>query len=206
MRGARNFPPLWLAPVIPDSFSGDNWLASFAEALAESGCPIDVSSQPAVWGNALRNRPAVLAANGSFDLERAVDRKHACDLVEARIIEILCGISREQLDVFFLPVRHAYADFQIEGAFEALESARQEGHIGHFGLRCVSDPTVCMALWGLHNAFELIVLPNQKECVDLLVPYALQRGVNVVIEEGTAKEHARLLRVSSPERIIEAAA
>jgi hypothetical protein len=124
--------------------------------------PIDISAAPALFGNSLvEPKDAILIQNSSRDLERATDSKHAGDLVQAHLIETLSAIGRPYIDFYFVRSRKAYEEAQISGIMEALESARQEGHVQFFGLYVESFPA-SIANWQFHDAFEVVSIPSAR--------------------------------------------
>jgi hypothetical protein len=127
------------------------------EAAIRSGAPLYVSKQPGFWGSKLRGATCPLLVTSAFDIERAVDEKHALDLTQAHLIESMCCLGRETLDFYFLRVRAPLQEFQVSGALEALEDARQEGHVRHLGLWS-DDDDATLAVWQVHDAFDLVCL------------------------------------------------
>jgi len=133
-----------------------------------------------------------VALTGSRDYENATDSTHAIDLVQANLIQLLSAIGRESVDFFFLPVRRTVEEFQIAGALEALESARQDGHIRFLGLQCVGSPFAALGVWQFHDAFEVVRMRRSQsdhEAYDTLSPLARERRVGVVTDQPFDAEH-----------------
>ena len=125
----------------------------------------------------MRGTEATLCCSSAFDYEEATEQAHATDLVQAHLIETLSCIGRDYWDFYFLRVRRTVPEFVISGVLEALEMARQEGHIRHIGLHSVGDANPTIGLWRLHDAFEAILIERDP---DPLVALARERRVGVV--------------------------
>ncbi|MFQ3587780.1 MAG: hypothetical protein SNJ74_09420 [Fimbriimonadaceae bacterium] len=184
-RTNRAFPPVWLSlrpPRDPDPESIDR-LAAVAVEAAGVGVPLDITSQPGIWGSHLRGRDATLVAVGRSDIESATEEAHAADLVQAHILEILCSLTRPTVDFYALRVRRAMEEFQVSGALMALESARQEGHIRHLALWVDGPPLAALGLWQFHDAFEVVFAPvshRERSAETTLTPLARERRVGIV--------------------------
>lgn len=180
-RTNRAFPPVWLSLSDP-SDPGD--AEPLVQAAIESGLPIDVTASPARWGGLLRNHEEpFVTCIGNADYASAVDATHATDLVQANLIEILSCLGRPRLDIYWLRVLRAVEEFQIAGALEALESARQEGHVGYLGLFAQGPGLAVQAVWQFHDAFEVLLVPRNHAddaAYRLLAPMAASRRVGVV--------------------------
>ena len=188
---------------------------SLVAAAIASGAPIDITSQPALWGGKMRGTAATLLAMGTTEYEYAVDESHSCDLVQAHLIEILSSIGRETIDIYYFRVRQMAEEFQISGALQALELAKQEGHVGHIGLFCDGPSFGTLGAWQFHDAFETLLVPKSREdseSYDTLSPLAKERRVGIVTTYGDypinpnliaelSEAHPVLVKVSSPEEI-----
>ncbi|MES1227687.1 MAG: hypothetical protein ABUL72_03395, partial [Armatimonadota bacterium] len=137
---------------------------------------------------------------GGLDIERATEQSHATDLVQAHLIETLSAIGREYLDFYFLRIRRGLEEFQINGALEAIEMAKQEGHIRFIGLACDGPPLAALGVWQFHDAFE-VVLTRDKDAYDTLAPLARERRVGIVTCEKLGPEHPLLRKVASPKEV-----
>lgn len=181
-RTNRAFPRVWLSLSIPHQ-PEDGWAEPLTEAAISSGAPLDVTSQPALWGHSLREAPNDIIVIAGGEMETATDERHAIDLVQAGLIQRLSALGRETLDVYFLRVRRGVEEFQISGALEALESARQEGHIRHVGLCADGSSLAALGLWQFHDAFEALLVPRnplETESYATLAPLAHERRVGIV--------------------------
>lgn len=171
---------MWLRPVASEDPQ------SLARAVFESGLPLDLSSQPALWGGILRNEPGFesrfVVGRSSTDFEKATDESHAVHLVHAHLIEVLSSLGRPMLDVYFVRIRRGLEEFQINGVIQALEMAREDGLIRFAGLFAEGPSLVVRSIWQFHDAFECALLPEGSDG-DELVPLADQRRVGVVRSE-----------------------
>jgi len=116
-------------------------------------------------------------------MAEATSQRHAFDLVQAQLLETLCGVGRDRIEVFFLRVRSAVEEFQVAGALEALSLAKEDGTIGFLGLCCDGPPYAALGLWQFHDAFELCLLPRNhldQSAYDVLAPLAQERRAGVV--------------------------
>jgi aryl-alcohol dehydrogenase-like predicted oxidoreductase len=149
----------------------------------EAGVPVDVSSQPARWGEMLRGSAAPLLAVGPADVADAVEAAQAGDLVQAHLIQTLCSIGRPQIDFYFLRFDRRLEEFQAAGALEALELARQDGLIRHLGLCVTRSATQALSFLQLHDAFEVIMLPSNhydRSFINTIGPLAKERRVGLI--------------------------
>jgi hypothetical protein len=198
------FPPVWLRLSVP-SFATD--LEPLADAALESGAPIDVTTSPGLWGGYMRSTDAVLTCVSSTDFERSTDDRHANDLIQAHLIETLSCIGRDYFDFYFLRIRRAIEEYQISGALEALEVAKQEGHIRFLGLACDGPALATLSMWQFHDAFDVVLLPD--DAYSTLAPMARERRVGVLnlTSPSTVRRHetdAKLVGVSTATEVIKA--
>ena len=131
----------------------------------------------------MRGTEAVVSMISTLEYANAVDEKHASDLTQAHLIETLSSLGREHIDFYFLRVRRAAEEFQISGALQALEMARQEGHIRYFGVCCDGPALATLGLWQFHDAFEVALIPRNHydaSTYRTLEPMARERRVGVV--------------------------
>jgi len=145
---------------------------------------LDISPAPALWGRFVReraNRLQIAAATPKNLLLQASDARIAANLVQSHIIETLCAVGRTHIDYYFLSLHEVPTEAQLSGALEALELARQEGQIGAMGLAAYGKPLAILALWRTHDAFEVVLLPDEAEWLQTLLPEARARRVGVVV-------------------------
>ncbi len=183
-RTNQAFPKTWVRPR-PGTPSGElnpqQALRDLLKFAIEQHLPIDVSIQPALIGGQIRSEDFISISRSRTDYTVATDHTHAVTLVQAHLIETLSAIGREKIDFYFLRVQRAAEEFQISGVLEALEMARQEGHIGYVGLACDGPSLASLNLWQFHDAFDAVLIPDDVS-FDTLAPLAVERRVGVVID------------------------
>ena len=140
----------------------------------------------------------VLVQQGTYQIERATSEDHATDLVQAHLIETLSAVGRDCLDFYFLRIRRTLEEYQVNGALAALEAARGEGHLRFLGLHATGHPLAALGLWQFHDAFEVLLLPDDEDARTTLEPLAKQRRVGVI---GVGFGDPRLVTVRSSEEI-----
>lgn len=175
----------------------DRWLrllsgadsGSLASAALETGLPLDVSSQPALWGGHLRREPAfestLVMVRSSTDFERSPDEDHVVHVLHAHLIEVLSSLGRQQLDFYFVRVRQRMPEYQINGVLQALEMAREDGLIRFNGLAVEAPALVVRSVWQGHDGFEAILV--DEETAAELQPLASERRVGVLHEGATGE-------------------
>ena len=167
------FPKTWVALGVSDETSPED-LVSEVRTL---NIPIDVSSQPALWGGFLRGGTDILSVKSSTDYERATSQDHATDLMQAHLIEVLSSVGREMIDFYFLRVRRVVEEYQINGALAALEFAKQEGHVKHIGISVDGPIQAVQSVWQFHDGFEVAMMNPADQP---LASMAKERRVGVV--------------------------
>lgn len=214
-RTNRAFAPIWLRLQVP-SDPQECWLFDLAGAAVDSGAPIDISTNPGLWGGPLRGTEATLVTVGGAELEHATDEKHAADLLDAHLIQTLSCIGREWIDFYFLHVTAPWEKYQISGALMSLESAKQEGHVRYLGLFADGARYTTQGLWERHDAFDAVMVEHKFDdrIYRLLTPLAAERRVGMVTRHRSgwsqrtlkriATEHPVLATVSTPDEIKEA--
>jgi hypothetical protein len=168
-----------------------------AKAAEATGTVLDISAGPAVLGGFLRGTSSPLMQIGGRDIESAADEAGAGNRIQAHLIETLSAVGRESIDFYFLTVRQALEEVQIQGALAALEMARQEGLVLHIGLCAQGSPLSALGLWQFNDAFEALLVPGQPEFLQTLGPLASQRRVGVVVEGDAPPGAVSLIRVST---------
>lgn len=131
----------------------------------------------------MRGTDAALMTRGGADIVNAADEPGAGNLVSAHLLETLSGIGREYIDFYFLRIRTALEEFQLNGALEALEAARDEGLVRYFGLAAEGSGFAVLGSWQFRDAFEVLLVPDRTEdeaSYSTLVPLARERRVGVV--------------------------
>jgi aryl-alcohol dehydrogenase-like predicted oxidoreductase len=178
------FPEVWLSLATPLVPSSETWVQDLVLAALDAKTVIDISSNAGLWGGQMRGTDALLMSRGGLDIERAPDEKGASDLIQAHLIETLSAIGRESIDFYFLRVRRGLEEFQINGALEALSSAKAEGHIRFLGLSCEGPPLAVLGVWQFRDAFEVLLLSEEDTGDQGLVSLARERRVGVVVASG----------------------
>jgi hypothetical protein len=176
-RTNRQFPSVWLRLITTPSASQDTW-ETLAEAAKAAQTPLDISASPAFWGGLLRgDNGSELMQVSSTDYERATSSAHASDLVQAHLLETLSAVGRDGIDFYFLRSRGRVEENRLSGALEALEMARQEGHIKFLGLYAEGSEESTYSNWRLHDAFDVISLEGGSATLRSL---ASERRVGVL--------------------------
>lgn len=181
-RTNRTFARVWLS-LQANEGPAEGWAPQLADAAADSGAVLDISNQPGYWGELLRGRDVPLLAFGGTECENAVSADHATDLLSAHIFQTLSSLGRIGLDFYFLRVRRGWEEFQVDGAFRALETAREDGLIRHFGLWAEGHPLAVLGWWQFRDAFEAVMIPHHPRAEDYaetLAPLARERRVGLV--------------------------
>lgn len=206
-RTNRAFPPVWLSLGLPPGPAGTDWAPALVEEALAAKTVLDISINPGLWGGLMRGTDALLMARGNADIENATDSRHAFDLIQAHLLQTLSAIGREQIDFYFLKIRRVLEEFQIEGALEALASAREEGHIVHLGIDADGPGLAILGVWQFHDAFEVALLPNPKqrpEDFSMLASLAAERRVGIAsLGEPHEQSHAVLALCTSPTQVRE---
>jgi hypothetical protein len=196
-RTNQDFPLRWLRPRFPRDPAD---LAELSDAVREANVPVDVSGGPAYWGAALRGAEFPVLVRLGRHLDRATDANHATDLVQAEFIERLSSLGRMSVDIVGLYVERPMEEFQIDGALRALELARQEDHFRFLALIAHGPAITVQSVWQFHDAFELLVCPDDGEYAGL-VRMAESRRVGVVRELSSfsvgESAHTQLVPVES---------
>lgn len=196
------YPPVWARPEVPaDPVVG--WQEEYRHALIDSRTVIDISGGPTLWGEILRDAPNPLIATVGRDLDTSVDFDQACDAVQAEFLQILSGIGRMQIEMLVLRIPRTLEDFQLEGALQTLEYARQETMVKFVGLQGGASALATRNTWQFHDAFEFIVVEREDE-LTALAELARDRRVGVVwrgISAPTNPVDVHLVRCGSVEAI-----
>ena len=198
-RTNRAWPGIWLQLSPPTDREST---ADFLAAAVQAGVPLDVSVQPAYFGGQLRSDEYVSIVRGTLDYSRATDHDHAVHLVQAHLLESLSGLGRTVIDFYFLRVRDAVEEYQIAGAMEALEVARQDGHIRYLGILAEGPALATLGVWQFHDGFDVILIGDDN-AKQTLAPLALERRVGVIADVSfvDAEIYPRILSVSSVEEV-----
>ncbi len=190
------FPPVWIRLTLPPISTPEDWVQQLVDAALNQQTVIDISTNPGLWGGKMRGTQATLMTIGGSEIERAPDEQTAFDLTQAHLIQTLSAIGREWIDFYFLSIRRNLEEFQINGALQALDFARKEGHVKFLGLAADGPGLAVQGLWQFRDAFEVILLPNEDSG---LVAMAKERRVGVVCMTPAKSAQAWLKRASHPD-------
>lgn len=173
-------PDQWLSLRAPESEAEGSEMADVA---VSSGSILDISPAPARWGHELRGKEARLMSFSGTEFERSVDETHAYDLTSAQLIETLSAIGRPEIEFFFLRLRRAVEEYQINGALGALATAKRDGLIGNIGLFVDGPALAVSGVWRFHDAFECVMVrrnPRFEADFQMVSALAAERRVGVV--------------------------
>ncbi len=177
-RTNRAVPNLWARLL-----TGDGGEEALVEAVAESGAPFDPGAHLSKWGYLTRDIPNPVMACLGREIENAPADSVAADLIGGELVQALSSLGRTSIDFFFLSVRRALEEHQINGALACLESAREEGLVKHVGLSIEGRAMAVAGMWRFHDAFEMIRVrrnPVWEEDVAVLRSMAKERRVGVL--------------------------
>ncbi len=193
-RTNRYVYPVWARGDLRGDGVAEERAERALHALLQSPVEVlDITPAPALWGRFLREQSPALqvAVVAPADLLlHAPDARIAANLVQSHIVEVLCAIGRSQIDYYFLSLRESLGEAQLSSALEPLEIARQEGAIRALGLAAFGDPLSILAFWRLHDAFEVALLPDTAEAIEVLLPEAHARRAGVVLQTDSLPEAA----------------
>ncbi|MBL8047839.1 MAG: hypothetical protein JNJ45_04070 [Chthonomonas sp.] len=178
-RTNRAFPGTWLGLMSPPP---DAAPALVERALAAQ-VPLEISSNPALWGGLMRGTEATVAVTVGRNLATCDRAETANDMIMGELLQFLSCIGRDRLDIVFLRLDRRLEEFQINGALEALELNCEDGMISHLGVACYGRAFATLAMWQFHDAFDLILMPRnprQTEPYEMLSGLARERRVGVV--------------------------
>ena len=198
-RTNTSYPKTWVALGVSSETSPEE----LVESARSLNVPIDISSQPALWGGFLRGGEDTLSVQSSIHYERATSQDHATDLMQAHLIEVLSCVGRPMIDFYFLRVRRVVEEYQINGALAALEFAKQDGHIRHLGISADGPALAVQSVWQFHDAFEVaLIRPETGSLAEL----ARERRVGVVTAvpfdfENRNPNETYLVSVNSAQRV-----
>lgn len=195
-RTNRALYPLWAKGTLKGTESAEvNALRLFQQILKSPVEVLDITPAPGLWGHLLREHPTPLQVAITVPphlIGLAGDATRAGYALQSHLIETLCAIGRERVDFYFLSLHESLTEAQLSGALEALEIARQEGQIGAIGLAGYENPIRTLALWRTHDAFEVVLIPNEETHLQTLLPEARYRRAGIVVELNRPLQMAEL--------------
>lgn len=202
-RANASFPSVWLS-LRWSPHSGDP--ADLLREAVESGLPLELSRNAALWRSGLNEDCFVLSIGGR-EAGVVADGEAAATLVEASLIQAACALGHT-VDLFVLDVREPWTDEQLRGALAALEQARSDRMVRFFGLRC-PDAGLLLRTWRNFDGFEFVLLPASEWRADV-ADLCRQRGAGGVAEPASADDIAdcpaaiRLVPVRTPSDVQQA--
>lgn len=197
----REFPDLWFR-LLP----GEDWQA-LGSAAIETHLPLLLSSNFALWGGLLRRTSTPLVVQATLEVESALDEKHACDIIQAHLIQALSALGTGEIAFYLLPVRKGWEEFQLSGALQAIQFAKEDKLVHGVGLLSLGHPMASLGLWQFHDAFDVIVTTEQ-ESQSRLQPLATERRVASAtfvpefIDQGPTGDRAQIVTVDKAEHIL----
>ncbi len=188
-------PPVWLSLSEPEN-PEPGWAQTLCDSAVAAKTVIDISQRPGLFGGLIAGRGSLVMAVGGGDCSRAPDAHWAKNFIEAKLVSVLSCIRQDHLDFFFLDYAGPWEEAQINGALEAMESARTEGLIRFAGLNASGNDLATLAMWQFHDAFDAILMsPNS---FPTLGPLAHDRRVGTLIRELEIEGNPVLRRTSTP--------
>ncbi|MBL8059364.1 MAG: hypothetical protein JNK63_01465 [Chthonomonas sp.] len=153
-------PPVWLSLREPESPS-PGWAEALCEAAVSAKTIIDISQRPGLFGGLIAGKGSMVMAVGGGDCSRAPDAGWAKNFIEAKLVSVLSCLRQDHLDFFFLDYNGPWEEWQIDGALEAMESARQDGLIRFSGLSSSGNDLATAAMWNFHDAFDAVLMQRE---------------------------------------------
>lgn len=178
-RTNRAFPATWFAP----QETAPGHAPALAARLMEVGAPVEISSNPALWGGLMRGTTAAVAVTCGRNLAACDRSETARDLIMGELLQHLSCIGRDYLDFVFLRLDRRLEEFQLSGALEALEMNREDGTIRHLGVASFGRAFATLAMWQFNDAFDVCLLPRnpqQTEGYEMLGQLARERRVGII--------------------------
>lgn len=180
-RTNASFPPIWLSLQAPhDPVPG--FQGALVEAALAAQTVLDISHQPSLWGGQMRGTDAKLMMIGGSDAGKAPDGSAAANAIHASLVSTLSAIGRDHIELYYLDYTFAWEEHQINGALEGLETAKQDGIIGHIGLFSRGSSLATLGMWQFHDAFETALVRRNpvQEDYDVLKDLAHERRAGLV--------------------------
>lgn len=170
-------PPVWLSLREPET-PAPAWAEALCEAAVSAKTIIDISQRPGLFGGLIAGKGSLVMAVGGGDCSRAPDASWAKNFVEAKLVSVLSCLRQDHLDFFFLDYTGPWEEFQINGALEAIESARQDGLIRFSGLAASGNDLATEAMWNFHDAFDAVLMrPESYESALYSLSLKFRAGV-----------------------------
>lgn len=188
-------PPVWLSLSEPEN-PEPGWAEALCDSAVSASTILDISQRPGLFGGLIAGRGSLVMAVGGGDCSRAPDAHWAKNFIEAKLVSVLSCLRQDHLDFFFLDYSGPWEEAQINGALEAIESARTEGLIRFSGLNASGNDLATLAMWQFHDAFDAILM--SPESFTTLGPIAHERRAGVLIRDLEIEGNPVLRRISTP--------
>jgi hypothetical protein len=101
----------------------------------------------------------LMMVRGGLVVENATDSTHAADLMQAEILQQVCSLQRGRVDIFAFRLRRALEEFQLGGALDALQMARDDGLVTYVVLVPEAPDLTVLSQWQFNDAFEGVLFP-----------------------------------------------
>lgn len=151
--------------------------------LRESPRPVLVQGSKSIWANNLRQAGCDWLVCSSGEVENSLSEEDAAGKIMGEVVqEVSCSPDGE-ISIWFLSVKRAWEEFQINGALVGLEAAREEGLVRHLGLHVAGSAVGVASLWRFHDAFDVVLCRPGAE-FDGIVATAQERRVGVIQDGG----------------------
>ncbi|MCU0317081.1 MAG: hypothetical protein MUC92_10860 [Fimbriimonadaceae bacterium] len=190
-------PRFWYRPELGGASPDE-----LADAISGTRQPVvDFSGNQALWGHAFRGKDVRAMTTWGLDLETANSESHASDLLGAHLIQSLSAIHRTTIDFYFLRIRRTLEEYQLIGALETLEVAKQDGLVQSICLFADGPSIAVQGVWRFHDAFEALLIrrnPTKEGEFQGLEPLAKERRVGVLVTEGHVWPDGDLRSLSRP--------
>ncbi|MCW5937535.1 MAG: hypothetical protein KIT11_09540 [Fimbriimonadaceae bacterium] len=171
-------PRTWLRLLPPEG--GDQALPEMVEAAVRSGLPLDVTRATSLWGPGLAGAKNATVAFLSPLPPKTSNGGLAADLVGADLFALLACLGRSHLDLCFVGVTGEESVDALDGMFESLEIARQDGLVGSLGLDVAGPPPAVLGQWAGRDGFEAVAMEASGADPSLL-KHAKEKRTGVVL-------------------------
>lgn len=165
---------------------------SISESLRSAPRPVLASGSPSVWANELRGAGCEWLVAGSASAESAPNEAEAAGRIMGEVCSAVSCSPDAEIAIWFLTVRRAWEEYQINGALAGLADAREEGLIKHIGIHIAGPAFAVAGLWRFHDAFELVLSSPGPDFAQV-VATAMERRVGIVQDGGNPQGYGPVL-------------
>ena len=175
-RTNERVPRLWFGLM-----TGGGDPSALVEEVCSEPAVVDVSGNAGMFGHLLHGKDVQIATFGGWEIAQCVDAASAANMVGAHLVETLSSLGRESIDYYFLRVRGALTEDQINGALNVLDEAKTDGVIRFLGLYVDGPLQTVMGMWRFHDAFEAVMVPRHplSDAYGGVKDFALEKRVGV---------------------------